>query len=145
MFLSASLLLAISLSDLGHAQKPTPNNCEQHSASLDLVREEALRGSAKDGVVIAIARLGTGESSRELSRRRLENVRAYLRGQGISGNRLVAAEGEKVNGYGRVEMYVAGKLMETLYASRNKDLCVDCCDINERYYPYRKDKGRKRG
>jgi hypothetical protein len=101
-----------------------------------------LWGAGKDGVVIAIARLGTGEVSKGLSRRRLENVRVYLRDQGLSEERLIVAEGEKLKGYGRVEMYVAGKLIKSLLANRNKDLCVDCCDIDERYYPYRKDRRR---
>jgi hypothetical protein len=111
---------------------------------LDSARNEASWGAGKGGVVIAIARLGAGESSRALSRRRLENVRVYLREQGVSEQRIVVANGERVNGYGRVEVYVAGKLEGTLLASRNKDLCVDCCDIDESYYPYRKDKRRRR-
>ena len=94
--------------------------------------------------MIAIARLGTGEVSRELSRRHLKNIRVYLREQGLSEGKLVVAIGERVRGSGRVEMYVGGKLIETLLANRRKDLCVDCCDIDERYYPYRKDKRRRR-
>ncbi len=93
--------------------------------------------------MIAIARLGSGESSKELSRRRLENVRVYLRNR-LSEGKLVVAAGETVKGLGRVEMYVGGKLVEALLANRNKDLCVACCDIDENYYPYRKDKRRRR-
>ena len=135
--------LLILLPENAFAQKPISDNCELHSAFLDLVRNEALWGAGKGGVVIAISRLGTGETSRELSRRRLENVRVYLREQGLSGERLVVAEGERVNGYRRVEMYVGGKLIETLLANRNKDLCVDCCEMDELYYPYRKERRRR--
>jgi hypothetical protein len=142
--LSMSFLLTLFLSESVPAQNPIRSNCEEHSASLDFVRQEALSDVGKDGVIIAIARLGTGESSRALNRRRLSNVSVNLRDHGFSVKRLIVAQGERVSGYGRVELYVAGNLSQTLYAVRHKDLCVDCCDIDERYYPYRKDRRRRR-
>src|SRR5713101_4220300 len=51
-----------------------PTNCEFHIATLDAAHNQA----GKEGLVIAIARLGDGEQRPELNRRRLHNVRAYL-------------------------------------------------------------------
>ena len=136
------VVLLISSSAIAFAQKSVSNYCEEHSAFLDVISQKALVGEGKDGVVIAIARLGSGESSKELSRRRLENVRVYLLNR-LPEGKLIIATGERVNELGRVEMYLGGKLVETLLANRNKDLCVACCDIDESYYPYRKDKRRR--
>jgi hypothetical protein len=85
---------------------------------------------------IVIARLGNGERSRELNRRRLFNVQTFLsRYKTIGAENIVAAEGEKVRGYGRVEIYVGGKLLETLTVLKNEDLMVDCCEGDTDFYP----------
>ena len=132
-----------------HAQNPNaskktvPENCEEHSATLDMMRNEVLWGSGKDSLVIAVARLGNGEISRELNRRRLYNLGVHWKDYGLPAERLILAEGERVKGYGRLELYVSGKLFDVLLVKRGKDLCVDCCDIDERLYPYL-DKKRRR-
>src|SRR5207247_3130982 len=80
------------------------------------------------GLVIAIARLGDGEQKPDLNRRRLHNVRTYLAEfDGRSSERVVMAEGERVNGYGRIELYVDGKLFYVLMISPNADLAVGSC------------------
>jgi hypothetical protein len=117
-------------------QKP-PGNCEQNSLILDNTRY-VIEKDSSDTVVVAIARLGTGEVSRKLNRRRLENLRTYWRELKLPEARLILAEGEDVEGYGRVELYVMGKLHETLTVERGKDLCVVCCGDDHRYYPLRK-------
>lgn len=66
-------------------------NCETNSATLDHIRNQALENKGKD--VIAIARLGKGEMSRELNRRRLYTVKTYLAERGISLKTIVQAEG----------------------------------------------------
>jgi hypothetical protein len=119
------------------SKKATPENCEIHSLILDMMRNEVVWGSGKDSLVIAVARLGHGETSRELNRRRLYNLGVHWKDYGLPEKRLIAAEGERVNGYGRVELYVSGKLFDVLLVKRGKDLCVDCCGDDERLYPYR--------
>jgi hypothetical protein len=47
----------------------------------------------------------------------------------------VIAEGESVNGFGRIEVYWNGKIVGALFAEPNRDLCVDCCGPDKRYYP----------
>lgn len=104
-----------------------PDNCEGNSRRLDFIRNESqTMGEGK--VTIAIARLGKGEQSQEINRRRLYTIRAYLTAMELPSRRLVTAEGERVSGNGRVEVYVGGKLVDVLAAERGKDLMVGMCD-----------------
>jgi hypothetical protein len=121
--------------------KSVPGNCETNSAELDDVRNEAIEATAKGGVIIAIARLGNRETSRVHTSRRLLAVKGYLVKYGVPTRRIVTAEGERVDGYGRVELYVAGKLRNVLLANPNKALCVECCNTDDAdFYPYQKNK-----
>lgn len=111
-------------------------NCETNTAMLDRALNEALFSESRDITVIAIARLGGGEMSRELNRRRLYTVRSYLRTRGLLPERLVMAEGERVSGYGRVDFYVGGQLFAALVADRCKDLPVGNCIEDFYVEPY---------
>lgn len=128
------------------SKSASPGSCEQNSAILDNMRYVAVQGSGKDSLVIAVARLGNGETSRELNRRRLYNLGIYWKEYGLPTKRLILAESERVDGYGRVELYVMGKLFDVLLVYRGKDLCVICCGDDKRYYPLRgkKQHGDKR-
>ncbi len=121
-----------------------PDNCEGNASRLDVVRNKS-RAAGENKVTIAIARLGTGEQSRELNRRRLYTVRAYLTAMGVSSQSLVTAEGERVQGYGRIEVYIGGELVELLPIERCKDLPVGICDNDvddrRRYQLPRRRKG----
>jgi len=110
------------------AKASRPGNCETNSAHLDDVRNDVLRRADKNEVVVAVARLGDKEMSRTHNRRRLRAVRDYLVKYGVPAESVVTAEGERVKGYGRVELYVKGKLRTVLSANPNKALCVDCCE-----------------
>lgn len=104
-----------------------PDNCEGNSARLDVVRNKS-KAAGEDKVTIAVARLGTGEQSRELIRRRLYTIRTYLIAMELPSQRLVTAEGERAQGYGRIEIYIGGELVEVLAVARGKDLPVGICD-----------------
>ena len=124
-----ALLLLASLvvcADALPQHQPTkPQNCESDISILDA----ASRKAGEDGLIIAIARLGNGERERKLNRRRLHNVRVYL--TEWNGRRdpktVVTAEGERVNGYGGIELYVGGRLFHILLARPNSDLIVGSC------------------
>lgn len=120
-----------------------PGDCEVNAAALDSVRSEALKEVREDTVVIVIARLGDGETSRTHIRRRLVAVKNYLRKYGLPAQRIVAADGERISGYGRVELYVAGKLRVVVLAHRNKSLCVECCDPDDADFYLLKRKGSR--
>jgi hypothetical protein len=101
--------------------KADANACELNSAYMDQIRNELASG---DGVVIIIARLGTGERSRQLSRRRLRTAFGYI---SYPTTRVVLAYGEPVNGDGRLEFYVRGELFLVTLAPRGKNICPTCC------------------
>ncbi len=118
-----------------------PTNCEINIIRMETVTKMAINELRQGSVIIAIARLGTGELSPGLNRRRLHNLRAYLTSyQSLSPAKVVSAEGLHVSGYGRVEIYVGGKLAEVLLIKRGGDLCLQCCESDEKYYPNRKPK-----
>ena len=126
------------------SNEASPTSCEQNSATIDQLRYMVTQGENKDSFVIAVARLGKGETSRELSRRRLYNLGTYWKEHRMPAERLILAEGERVGGSGRVELYVSGKLFDRLVARRGKDVCVACCGDDDRYYPLRGLRRRRR-
>ena len=106
-----------------------PTNCEFNVSVLT----GAHRTAGDTGLVIMIARLGTGETRQELNRRRLHNARTFLAefGQRVPQT-IVVAEGDRVDGYGRVELYVDGKLFHVLMIRRDDDLAVGGCSFEGR-------------
>jgi uncharacterized protein YceK len=119
------ILLAGCPSVLSQEQPTKPAGCESDIAILDAASREA----GENGLVIVIARLGDGERDRNWNRRRLYNVRTYL--TEWDGRRdpktVITAEGDRVSGYGRIELYVGGKLFHVLLVRRNADLIVGSC------------------
>src|ERR1700752_4121782 len=53
---------------------PKPTNCENHIAVLEAANHDA----GKDGLIILIGRLGSGDNKPDLNRHRLHSARAYL-------------------------------------------------------------------
>ena len=103
-----------------------PTNCEFNISILT----GAHRVAGDAGLVIMIARLGNGERRRELNHRRLHNARTFLIEFGQRAPQtIVTAEGERVNGYGRVELYAGGKLFHVLMTNSNDDLAVGACSF----------------
>lgn len=103
-----------------------PTNCEENSALLDAASSAAESNS----FIIAVARLGDLETQQGLNQRRLHNVKMYLKefaGRDIQS--MVTAEGERVPGYGRIELYVNGKHFKTILIKPNLDLAVGECSF----------------
>lgn len=155
---AVSLLLAgssISIAQNRSAQtnaqffQPIVMSCEENIALLSASHQAA----GKDGLIIAIARLGNGEHRRELNRRRLHNVRVYLTefDWQRASETVITGEGERVKGVGRVELYVGGKLVAVLGIKRNGDLLVGSCEPDDirpvkaegNLYPYLGRRPRK--
>lgn len=87
--------------------------------------------------LFVIARLGKGESNRNVNDRRLYNVREYLKltfGERLRKENLLFAESEKVKGAGRIDFYLGSKLIMTVTFDRRSDFCVDCCEGLENIY-----------
>jgi len=105
----------------------TPDNCEGNSRRLDVIRNKS-QAMGEGKVTIAIARLGKGERSQEINRRRLYTIRAYLTAMELPSQKLVTAEGERVSGYGRIEVYISGELVDVFAVEPCKDLPVGMCE-----------------
>ena len=131
-------------------RKIEPYPCEFNPATLNAAHQVA---EEKD-LIIFIARLGDGESRRELNRRRLHNVRTYLTSELYWKRDLktvIVAEGERVKGYGRVEIYIKGILMDVIAAKRDRHILVGSCEpdeirpkwADEIFYPFLDEKLRK--
>ena len=93
-------------------------NNETSKAKLDLLAETA----GKDKLIFLIARLGTFEQSRTLSRRRLRTALEYLKNtRDLPAKRLVSARGERASGEGRIEVYLDNDLFMIVLFKRNKN------------------------
>lgn len=130
-----------------------PGNCEINAALMEHVSPLMQEYPNPNGAIILVARLGKGETRRELNHRRLFNVsERYRRNLGLPMEKVIETEGKRVDSFGRVEVYWNGELAGALLVSKNSDLCVSCCPANEDHYPDRdaierkqKRKSRKRG
>jgi hypothetical protein len=86
-----------------------PIYCEDLRGYLDeaILRWHELQGT----YLIVIARPGTGEKAGSLGRIRLRQVEIYLRQRYEGKINYLLAEGSRVDGLGRIEVYVGGKLL----------------------------------
>jgi hypothetical protein len=95
---------------------------EDSKTHLDFLAERA----GDDKLIIMIARLGDGESARNLNRRRLRTARSHQEiVRAIPRERIVIAEGESVRGSGRIEVYLDGKLLMVFLFGKNKDFAKE--------------------
>jgi len=141
--------LLVFSSESAHAQDSSPRPlfgvdeataCEDNAAKLDNLVVMARAGSER---VFVIARLGKGETSRYLIHRRLYNAKTYIHGR-LKPDGLVLAEGERVNGQGRIDFYLGSTFIMSALAARGKDLCVYCCEGIADYYGWGKRDSRVR-
>jgi hypothetical protein len=110
-------------------QLKTAPGWEFSSLILDMANLSARESGSN---IILVARLGEGEISRELNRRRLFNATTYLSTIKRSNVEVIQAEGEPIKeGLGRIEVYVNGRLFRfedgsagILLASKGKDLSL---------------------
>ena len=118
-------------------------NCEQYSADIHIMTSEFSELIGKSDFIVLVARLGKGETNRRFNQRRLHNIRERIIARGVDPKKFIVAEGEKVSGLGRVEVYAGGKLIEVFPVPRNRDVCVECCGPDDRFYPDRDELERK--
>jgi hypothetical protein len=99
-----------------------PMECEGAATRLDfaVISTQKLEGA----YLILIARLGSGEISRSLNQTRLAGAEQYVLRRG-SDLKYVLAQGTRVKGLGRLEIYVGGKLAEIMPLRKNaKGYCI---------------------
>jgi hypothetical protein len=135
-YIKAPILLATiigsfsAMSANAYAQQseehPTPYvvdnvDCNDEERAKELL-DYASIAAKQDELFFIIARLGTGESYRDLIRRRLFAPKDYLmKTRGVSENRIIVAEGERVKGLGHVEIYIGSKLFILFKMKRHRD------------------------
>lgn len=99
-----------------------PMECEGAAARLDfaVIDTEKIDGSH----LIIIAHLGDGELSNRLNQTRLAVIEEYILRRGPD-LKYVLAQGARVKGLGRVEVYVGGRLKEIMpYKKNAKNYCT---------------------
>jgi hypothetical protein len=122
--LTVTWFLCLNLSLVAQDNQSRPNNCEDAMHHLDMAAVEASKD--EESHLIVIARLGNGERSPRLSRQRAGWAEAYLINR-RGFNKVVTASGGRVKGYGRVELYVSGRLLYVLLHPKNK--YIDCSGL----------------
>jgi len=120
----------------------TPRGCQRNT--INIANLSALLATTKERVFV-VARLGTGESSHQLNRRRLNHVQIQF-GQNKGTEKVILTEGERVKGQGRVEFYLGSEPYFVSMHARNSDFCAACCDRKELFYknPFRRRSKNKR-
>ncbi len=119
---------------------PSNSSGEENSALTDGIAIEARQSGER---LFVIVRLGKGETSRRLNQVRLMNTKSYMLRKSFDAQTAVFAEGERVEGEGRIEYYLGSRLKLITLAPRNKMPNLTCC---EDYFPpvKRKLKRKKR-
>ena len=120
------ILMVVLLAARGAPAQDKPifgRNCEDALAYIDHAAIDVM--NQPDEYVIAIARLGNRETSRVLNQRRLGDVMDRLTDK--TSNRAVGGLGQRINGQGRVELYVRGKLSYVILFPTNRR--IDCRNL----------------
>jgi hypothetical protein len=92
-----------------------PSNCED--VLLDLDEALGMTKKLSDSYLIVIGKQGKSETAIRANQSRLEAIEQYLKR--FSNLNYFTAEGGSVEGSGRVELYVGGKLLHAFTAKRN--------------------------
>jgi hypothetical protein len=91
----------------------------------------------KNERVFVIAHLGSGETSSALNRRRLRDIGAeFDEISPMSRDKLILAQGQRLRGRGRVEVYLGSELYFVSYMPRNGAFCSACCDRKHEFYEH---------
>lgn len=134
LLLGAALPITAQQNDLLLARHPSefaddkPKKCFEYDLSLDHITQN----TPTDKTIIVIARLGDKDTKPNLNKRRLHNIRAYWTqylSEPVKRNSetIVLAEGEPIKGFGQVEFYVRGELVEILKLNPNTDFPSALC------------------
>lgn len=103
-----------------------PEYCWSDQLKLDGIKQHI----PTDKTIIVIARLGDKDLKPNLNKKRLHNVRTYLTlGESYKHTEesIILAEGESIKGYGQVEFYLDGRLIEVIKARQNSVIAVPDC------------------
>ncbi|HEX6127238.1 MAG TPA: hypothetical protein VFZ23_17835 [Pyrinomonadaceae bacterium] len=111
------------------------------SGELSSALIDAMRSEMQGERLFVIVRLGTGETSSVLNRVRLLNTKSFIFYKGFDQQTSIFAEGERVEGEGRIEFYIGSRLRLVTLAPRNKMPNLTCCE--DYFAPSKKNQKRK--
>jgi hypothetical protein len=112
---------------VGDFEKYGLTKCWERTDALGYIHQQTV-----GGMITVVARPGTDDKRPDLSRRRLRNVHAYMTQYLNPGYRrdpktIAMVEGDRVEGYGRLEFYVGGRLVWLIKAPPDMDLDFGDC------------------
>lgn len=117
---------------------PSNSSGEENSALADSIAVLAKNSGER---LFVIVRLGKGETSSRVNRVRLLNVKNFMMQRGFDQKNAAFAEGERVEGEGRIEYYLGSRLILMTLAPRNKMPNLTCCVADD---PPRKRKSKRK-
>jgi hypothetical protein len=117
---SASVILGQQSANVGEVEITPANEEGYRRNGINIANLSAQLNTTNQRAFI-IAHLGTGERSRLLNHRRLACIRSMLINS--SPDKFTLAEGERVNGLGRIEVYLGSELMNVALLARNVVPC----------------------
>ena len=103
--------------------KADTSSCELNSLYFDTISSIVSKNGER---IFAIFRAGKDETE-NANESRLIYVKTFLEQVKWKGLDVIYARGEKIDGEGRVEFYVGGKLFLVILAQKNKTPCLTCC------------------
>jgi hypothetical protein len=130
-----ALIISAFTSGIANAQNPSaepetipPNALRCQRNTINIANMKAL-ARTKDERVFVIAHLGSGEASQYLNARRLRVVGAeFDQNSPMSRDKLILAEGARVKGHARIDVYLGSELYFVSYIPLNGNFCALCCD-----------------
>jgi hypothetical protein len=139
------ILLTNSASLIAQNSSKEPFIAQSESSGEETIKElEEIAGDAKNTGerLFVIARLSKAEKSNRISLVRLAYTRTFLlQMRQFPFQTAVFAEGDRVDGEGRIEFYLGSHLRLVTLAKRNKIPNLTCC---EDYTPPVKSKPRRK-
>jgi hypothetical protein len=97
-----------------------PNEKGYQRAEIAIANTDAIVHTTNNKAFI-IAHLGTGET-REVNRKRLACVKDLF--SGFDPQKVILAEGSRVSGNGRIEIFLGSELTHVALFARNANICT---------------------
>ena len=129
---ASSVTLAQNASPEAEVIPANARRCQRNTINIANLKQVA---RLKNEKVFVIVHLGSGEISQRLNRRRLRDIGAeFDQVSPMDRSSLILAEGERVKGQPRADVYLGSELYFVSYMPKNGDFCSLCCDRRREFY-----------
>lgn len=103
-------------------RKENPAPCEFAQSTLSVIHN-----LAKGKNIIIISRLGNGEVSNSLHKKRLSSAKKfYIDSWNRPADTIITASGDRVKGLGRLDIFLDGNYLDKILIGKNASLYVNC-------------------